>query len=383
MSFHPAASRRWPSRSSHILPAVSNSGIASNYLATLPNLVNNDSGTAKVDYNISAKNRIFGIFTRGKYANPITGSLARGDPHHKLDVASPVHRWQRRNRVCDAGSNPRRMGHSSDLVNDFGYGVSRLYIPLTSNTAGGNYPAKAGLTGLPAGVAATGFPDVTFGGNNNPVSWDGTNSHANIEAQTTFTAQDNVLWTKGRHQFTFGFQWQALQDNDNNPLSGTQAGFSFAQAETSNFTSTGALNTATGLAYASYMLGAVDSSTVVQNAVIETGGRYKTYAPYVQDNIQVSPNLTVNLGLRWDIWTPFVEVENRVSFFNPNIPNPVAGNILGALQFAGNGADSCGCRHRCRRITKTSGPGSALPTRSARRPSSALPTACSTRTQAA
>ncbi len=33
-----------------------------------------------------------------------------------------------------------------------------------------------------------------------------------------------------------------------------------------------------------------------------------------------------------------------MSFFNPNIPNPVAGNILGALQFAGNGADSCGCR---------------------------------------
>ena len=34
---------------------------------------------------------------------------------------------------------------SPTLVNDFGYGVSRLYIPLTSNTAGGNYPSKAGL----------------------------------------------------------------------------------------------------------------------------------------------------------------------------------------------------------------------------------------------
>jgi hypothetical protein len=231
----------------------------------------------------------------------------------------------------------------SNLVNDLGYGMSRLYIPLTSNTAGGNYPAKAGLTGLPPGVASTGFPDISFGGNNVPVSWDGTNSHANTEAQTTFTAQDNLLWTKGKHQVTFGFQWQALQDNDNTPLSGTQAGFSFAQQETANFTSTGAVNTATGLAYASYLLGAVDSSTVTQNAVIETGGRYKTYASYVQDNIQLSPNLTVNLGLRWDVWTPFTEAENRVSFFNPNIPNPVAGNILGALQFAGSGTDSCGC----------------------------------------
>ncbi len=82
----------------------------------------------------------------------------------------------------------------------------------------------------------------------------------------------------------------ALQDNDNNPLTGTQAGFTFGPNETANFTSTGAINTSTGLAYASYMLGAVDGSTVTQNAVIETGGRYKTYAPYVQDNIQVTPN---------------------------------------------------------------------------------------------
>ncbi len=146
---------------------------------------------------------------------------------------------------------------SPSLVNDFGYGVSRLFIPLTSNTAGGNYPSKAGLTGLPPGIASTGFPDITFSGSTNyPVSWDGTNSHAFNEYQTTFTAQDNILWTKGRHQFTFGYQWQALQDNENTPLTGTQAGFTFSPNETSNFNSSGAINTATGLSYASYLLGA-------------------------------------------------------------------------------------------------------------------------------
>ncbi len=239
------------------------------------------------------------------------------------------------------------------LVNDFGYGLSRLFIPLTSNTAGGNYPTKAGLTGLPPGIASTGFPDITFQATTTstitsndpdaPVSWDGTNSHAYNESQTTFTAQDNLLWTKGRHQVTFGFQWQALQDNENIPLTGTQAGFTFASNETANFTSTGAINTSTGSTYASYLLGAVDNSTVTQNAVIETGGRYKTYAPYVQDDIQVNSNLTVTAGLRYDLWTPFTEVENRMSFFNPNGLNPVAGNHLGALQFAGSGIDSCGC----------------------------------------
>jgi hypothetical protein len=323
--------------------APTNTAITSNYLATLPNLVDNDSGTLKIDYDLSAKNHVYGVYSRGKYANPVVGSLSAATATANSTLPVPytdgrgVIEYATLAQVHDAYT------FTPHIVNDFGYGVSRLFIPLTSNTAGGDYPTKAGITGLPPGIASTGFPDISFSGNDIPVSWDGTNSHAYNESQTTFSLQDNLLWTKGRHQLTFGFQWQALQDNENIPLTGTQAGFTFAPQETANFTSTGAVNTGTGLAYASYMLGDVDSSVVTQNAVIETGGRYKTYAPYVQDNVQVSPNLTVTAGVRWDIWTPFTEAENRTSFFDPTLANPVAGGILGALQFAGGGPDSCGC----------------------------------------
>ncbi len=324
-------------------------GISGNYLASLPNLVNNDSGTAKVDYNFAMKDRLTGIFTRGKYANPITGSLAA--PGLTSNAALPIPYVDGRSVIEYATLAQIHESHvfSASVVNDFGYGMSRLFIPLTSNTANGNYPSKAGLTGLPAGIAATGFPDVTFGGSNGiPVSWGGTNSHVSTEAQTTFTAQDNILWTKGRHHFTFGYQWQALQDNDNNPTTGTLAGFTFSPNETANFnggtaSNATAINTATGISYASYLLGAVDSSGVTQNAVAETGGRYKTNATYVQDDIQVSSNLTITAGLRWDVWTPFTESENRQTFFNPSLANPVAGGRLGALQFAGNGVDGCHC----------------------------------------
>ena len=57
------------------LPAPTNGNITNNYLATLPNKVNNDSTTDKIDYSLSDKNRLFAFFSIGKYANPIVGSL--------------------------------------------------------------------------------------------------------------------------------------------------------------------------------------------------------------------------------------------------------------------------------------------------------------------
>lgn len=91
------------------------------------------------------------------------------------------------------------------------------------------------------------------------------------------------------------------------------------------------------------MLGAVDGASAPQYDLTETGGRYKTYAFYAQDDYKVSSRLTLNLGLRENIWGPLNEVNNVMSSFNPTLANPLAGNILGALQFAGNGTDSCDC----------------------------------------
>jgi hypothetical protein len=322
------------------LPAPTNGNISNNYLATLPNLVNNDSTTDKVDYNISDKNRLFGLFSFGEYRNPIVGSLT------PISTSTlPIPYTDGRGVIEHATLAQLHDSHiiTPNIINQASFSVSRLFIPLTSNTASGNYPSKAGLTGLPPGIASTGFPDISFSGNNAPVSWDGTNSHAFNEAQNTYDFQDNILWTKGRHNLTFGFQFQALEDNENTPLTGTQAGFTFSNNETANFGPTGSLISTTGLSYASFLLGAVDSSVVTQNSVAETGGRYKTYAFYAQDDFKVNSRLTVNMGLRENIWSPFTEVNNVMSFFNPTLANPLAGNIPGALEFAGNGVDSCHC----------------------------------------
>jgi len=109
-----------------------------------------------------------------------------------------------------------------------------------------------------------------------------------------------------------GYQFQSLQDNETE----TQyAAFNFSNNETAQFNSTGTLLSTTGLAYAGFLLGAVDSANAPQYAVAEIGGRYKTNAVYVQDDYKASSRLTINLGLRENIWSPFTEVNNVMSFF--------------------------------------------------------------------
>ena len=321
------------------LPAPTNSNIQNNYLPDLPVQLSTWNSTGKVDANLSDRHRLSGFFAAGKYATNFTGSLSQ------TAAAGVMPEPYTQGRIVEEDVKMAQLHDtitiSPTLVNQFSYSFNRIWIPLQNPTTSGNYPQKAGIKGLPPSVVAQTFPDIAFTGTNSPGGWQGTNAHFYNEAANTFTAQDNLMWIKGRHSMVFGFQHQALQDNENFALVAT---FNFNSAQTQGYNATGSLVTTTGNSYASYLLGAVNSSGISQNSIGETGGRYKDYAFYVQDDFKVSSRLTLNLGLRWDIWGPFYEVNNLMSFFNPTLANPAIGGLPGALQFAGNGANSCHCK---------------------------------------
>ena len=233
---------------------------------------------------------------------------------------------------------------SPNLLNQLSYGFSRFGVPITNVTIAGNYPIKAGLTGLPPGEAASSFIETSWSGPNVPDGWRASGGgRAFNDISNTFTLQDNVQWTRGKHAVTFGFQVQWLEINEKQRTYGSLATWNFSNTQTAGFSAAGTLQTTTGNAYASYLIGAVNTANVVEDSVVETGGRYRDYSWWVQDNFRVTPRLTLNLGLRHDIWLPYVEVLNRESFFNPSAPNPAAGAHPGILEFYGNGPNSCHC----------------------------------------
>ncbi|HWB86531.1 MAG TPA: TonB-dependent receptor [Bryobacteraceae bacterium] len=321
------------------LPDPTNGGIQSNYLASLPEGLHNNSTTDKVDWNLTSKNRMYFVYSRGKYSTDFTGSLAPGTDSLPLPYTQ--------GRIVEEMPTTAQVHETyvitPNLLNDIAFGYARIWIPIISATAGGGYPTKAGLTGLPGGAASDVFPTVNFGGTNAPIGWAGTNAVAFDQAENAFTLQDNLQWVRGKHAITFGFQMQRGQDNNTNPDTGTRATFSFSNNETAGFSPTGTLLTTTGNSYASYLLGALDSASITQNYVVELGSRFHDYAAWIQDDFKVSQRLTLNLGLRYDLMGPYHEAYNRTSFLNPLMPNPAASGRLGALEFAGYGDGRCNC----------------------------------------
>jgi hypothetical protein len=313
--------------------------IQNNYLASLPKALHTNNTTEKVDLNLSEKLRIYAVYAHGKYSTDYTGNLTPTGTALPLPYDSSAGVVEELPTVFQIHAT---YVFTPTLLNQISIGASRIWIPILSNTIGGNYGEKAGLTGLPAGQAASAFPQISFTGANAPTNWSTTGPFD--EAENDYGFQDSLQWVHGRHSIGIGFQLARLEDNRVKlPVDGTSASFTFANNETAGFSPTGTLLTTTGNAYASYLLGAVDSAAVQDNYVVSAGARYHNYGAYIQDDWTASSRLSLNLGLRYDLFSPVTEVANRMSFLNPNYPNPAAGGRLGALNFAGNGPYSCNC----------------------------------------
>jgi len=338
------------------LPAPTTSAITNNYLYGPPSGYDNWLYSGRIDYDISEKQRISGVVSGGnRQAYPFTAASPFNNssinlplPYTGSDYSTIAGHWA---DIEDAYTI------NQNLVNQFRFGWSNFGGPPLRNLTQGIHDYEAttagiSFSGVPAdGQALTEFPTIQFNGSNAPNTWGfGSDGVTATTVSQTYTTLDNLLWIKGKHAYTFGFQMQKLQENASVYDGPTSAlTMAFSTSETASIVPNGssyAYGGNTGFAYASFLLGAVNSTGITLQPFSVLGGRYSTYAPYFQDVWKVNDKLTVNIGIRWDYLPPYHEVLNRYSFLNPNITNPVTGNN-GALQFAaswGGSGVSCNCK---------------------------------------
>lgn len=331
-----------------------NSNLVDNFVASYPTGLSNWDGSVRVDYHLSDKQTITGILASGRQG--LVGSSSQSNnvgpfPYRTAKYYRPI---------THVGIIEDTYIITSNLVNQFRYGAAQYHSPDYNPT----YPvsvwaASNWIGGLPAGQTGGGFAQEKFSGPFAPTQWgvDG----GNIANENTFDLVDTMQWVHGKHSLSFGGQTQWLQDDTVPAMGGsTPLALNFSSSETGQFESgSQTMDKNTGLPFASYMVGAVDSASYTYYAPIAqaVGSRYHPFAFFVNDDYRARPKLTVNMGLRWDYLPPFHETENRWSFLNTELINPVTGT-RGALEFAGNIApgDSCNCATPVRSYLLNFGP---------------------------
>ena len=182
-----------------------------------------------------------------------------------------------------------------------------------------NFAAAPGTPQLPA---------INFSGPLSPTTF-GSPWIQSVNRKLGWVVENNYLWIHGRHTFNIGGEIR-LTYQDDNECQRCAGNFNFSNNQTADPNNLGS----TGNAFASFLLGTVDSAN--RYGTNELRLRNRDFSPYIQDDIKIKPNFTINLGLRWDVMVPFTEVNNLVVFFDSKVPNPAADGLLGAASKFGN-----------------------------------------------
>jgi hypothetical protein len=171
-----------------------------------------------------------------------------------------------------------------------------------------------------AGYVSIGSGSVTYEG---PSKW---------TTNTWMIANTHIF---ARHTLKTGFETR-YETNNTNQYGRSTGDFSFSKALTQGPVATVGSAT-TGDGFASFLLG-VGTGTVTHNfKTVHTTSRY--LSAYVQDDWRATGKLALNLGLRYDLYQPRTEVQNRMSWFDPNLTSPLAAStglpLKGGLVFPG------------------------------------------------
>jgi hypothetical protein len=295
-------------------------GIYNNFVLTPTRTTSQDTLLVRVDQNFGIKNKAF--VTVGRHAMlastpavniafPQTGT--NGDPGGATNTAwtgTISDTWTiKPNLLVEFRGN---FVHSffGTILPSQGFDIGSLGFPtsFTSQTESAVFPQIGISDDSPLGIQ---------------------NSAVDKDAEGSNQGQAHMTWAVGAHTVKAGFEDRFVYFNQFRPLN--PAGyFTFARDYTQG-PDPSIASADTGWGLATFLLGAPDGGYVTRDA--SATASQKDVDAYVNDDYKVIPALTLNLGLRYDVLTGFTDRYNKLTWFNPNQPDPVLG-LPGTVEFA-------------------------------------------------
>jgi len=239
--------------------------------------VREDFGTTRIDWNLSQKDLLFGVYTID-------------DSDATSPSANPYSSIYERLREQVASLQEQHI-FSPNLLNTFRFGLSRADFYFNSIVSG-DVPAwtaggPVGAIVISGSTASNGASQITLAGANT-----GSN---NATARNLFTVDDHIYWTRGHHQLETGLWLQRMQSND------SLAQDQYGQASFSTL--------------ATFEQGEVAKYTVVPSPT-ELNWRSLFGAGFVEDTWKATPRLEVRAGLRVESSNGWNEAHGRASNYD-------------------------------------------------------------------
>ena len=286
---------------------------AQNYFTTGTAELNVDNIDGRVDHQISDKSKTFVRYSyRKTFSAPAT--------FFPEDIAIAEGRVNEENRAHNVVIDYGRTVSNTTVLNAR-LGFARTLF-IFDNQGLGFRPSSLGLpVSIDENVDRLMFPRFGVGG----MVTLGGNDHR-YNAFMSYTAAASLTKAYGNHTLKAGFEGRMLRVN---VWEARSAGtFNFRTNETQGPNPNTASSTA-GFGFASFLLGTGQPNDVLIQNWKNVASNSFYWAGYGQDDWRLNSKLTLNLGLRYDLDVPRTERYNRMNYFDPVAPSPLAQQVPG------------------------------------------------------
>jgi hypothetical protein len=298
---------------------------ANNYASSGSAQTNLDNYDFRIDHRISENQTFF-----ARYSHRYTGDVPLKAFPEDLTIAEGrvIQENRARNFVAEYAYTL-----SPSMVLTARVGFARTLF-VFSNQGLGFKPSSLGLpAAIDSVVDRQMFPAVGVSG---MTSLGGNDHRFNAFMSYPFVA--TLTRAQGKHNWKYGGEVRLIRVN---VWEARNAGtFNFNAGFTQGPNPTTASNSA-GLGFASFLLGAGTTGNTLIQGWKNVAAQSFYYAGYAQDDWRITQKLTLNLGVRYDLDTPRTERYNRMNFFDPDAPSPLASkvpqftNLKGGVRFVG------------------------------------------------